>query len=168
MAATAKKKKKPNRRWSKKAARTIAKRMAAQKKKFLKELRKCDEPVIAGERARVSKSALYLWRDNDQEFAAAWDSAREAARANLKSSAHEEAIDGDRDLKKFLLKARFPQEFSERFEINIKNDPQIVALATAFIEVLREFVAKELFETAFLRLGAMTGMVREAQKQIKS
>jgi hypothetical protein len=49
--------------------------------------------------------------------------------------------------------------------LEFKKNPQLIAMGTAFIEVLREFVPKELFQTAFLRFGAMTGMVDQRQEE---
>jgi hypothetical protein len=140
-----------------KRARTIRKRIASGKRRFLAKLRDCNSVILAAERANLGRKTVYDWRNRDPKFAEAWDGALEAAREDVKVSVHEEAKrkGGDTTLKIFATKAYFP-EFRDKLQI--QNDPGIKRLYLAVAQVLREFVPREQLRKALIRLCQLAGV----------
>lgn len=100
----------------------------------------------------ISRSAAYKWRDEDADFAAAWDKALAIGIGALEDEAHRRAFEGtpelvlvgDGDAAKpvevnrkysdtlaiFLLKAHRPDRYRERSEVTVrKGDPSTMTEA---------------------------------------
>ncbi len=62
--------------------------------RFLEALAASGNVTLAAGAARVPRSSLYHWRERDQEFAAAWLEAIEAATDLLEAEARRRAVEG--------------------------------------------------------------------------
>lgn len=66
----------------------------AERERFLKLLATTGSVSLAAERAGISRSRLYHWRERDTHFAAAWREAIEIATDALEAEARRRAIEG--------------------------------------------------------------------------
>ena len=105
----------------KKVARTRRKRTVtnpndrtARKQAFLDELRQKYSVYHACKAAGIGRTTVYAWRQDDDEFAKAWDAALADAVDVLEASAYQRALEGDTTLTKFLLKGALPDKYKER------------------------------------------------------
>ena len=107
---------------------------AKSKAKFLKSLAQCGVVTHAAEDAGSGRRTMYAWRDEDEAFALAWDSALDDSADRLEKEAHRRATEGVLEpvyqggelvghirkysdtLLIFLLKGAKPAKFRERFE----------------------------------------------------
>ena len=121
-------------------------RTAAVRRKFLKALAMTASVSAAAKHIRVCRNALYEWRKDDPSFRVEWDEAVELGTDALEDEAVRRAYDGtlkpvyyggkkvgtvreySDSLLVFMLKARRPEKFRERFDIDPGN---------RFIELLR-------------------------------
>jgi hypothetical protein len=117
-------------------------------KAFLTSLRRLGNVTVACEAARISRSAVYERRKNDEAFSDAWDEALEEASDRLELEARRRAERGtlkpiyqkgkrvgyvreySDTLMSLLLKGNRPEKFAERFMLKI--DPK----DAAFLEKL--------------------------------
>jgi hypothetical protein len=68
--------------------------------------------------ARISRTAAYAWRQEDDAFAAAWQEAEDEAADKLEQVAYERATSGQSDkMLEILLKAHRPEKYVERQRI---------------------------------------------------
>ncbi len=92
--------------------------------------------TAACEAAGIARRTVYNWRDADPDFAAAWDEAIDAGTDRLEDEARRRALEGSDKpvfykggevgaireysdtLMIFLLKARRPEKFRERHDVN--------------------------------------------------
>lgn len=138
----------------------IAKRISAAKKRFLQHLRQCGVIGTAAARARIGRSVVYEWRHLDADFAAKWDEAIELAYDDLEAGILERAKNGSDTLAIFVAKARWPSKYRERFELNIRNNPEVRAMVSGMAQVLREFVPRDRLEAAINRFLTLVGYQR--------
>ena len=87
---------------------------AKQKEVFLKCLANGDSIRSASEQVKVVRQTVYNWKENDEEFAAAWDEAMEAGIERLEDAAYNRAMEGSDTLMIFLLKAKRPKVYSDK------------------------------------------------------
>ncbi len=91
----------------------------------------------ACEAVSICRQTAYSWRDDDPEFAAAWDKAKNIGRTALEDEAHRRAFEGlDKPIYQngervgavreysdtlaiFLLKAHFPEKYRERSHMEL-------------------------------------------------
>ena len=73
--------------------------------------------AAACRRAGISRVAAYAWRNDEEEFRAAWDEAVEEGTDLLEDAAIERARDASDTLMIFLLKARRPDKFKDRAKV---------------------------------------------------
>jgi hypothetical protein len=66
----------------------------AYKQRLLKALAKGKSPAWAAEEAGIGRSTAWLWRQNDPEFATAWDEAVAEGVDRLEDEAHRRAVEG--------------------------------------------------------------------------
>jgi hypothetical protein len=88
--------------------RTVKKRNA-----FLTALAAGNSVTAAAAAAGIGRTAVYDWRDDDSEFAAAWDAAAEESTDLLEEEARRRALSASDVLLIFLLKARRPHIYRE-------------------------------------------------------
>ena len=86
----------------------------ARKKAFLEELRQKYSVYHACKAAGIGRTTVYAWRQDDEEFAKAWDAALADAADVLEASAYQRALEGDTTLTIFLLKGAMPDKYKER------------------------------------------------------
>ena len=79
----------------------------ARKKAFIEELRQRYSVYHACKAAGIGRTTVYAWRQDDAEFAKAWDAALADAADVLEASAYQRALEGDTTLTIFLLKGAF-------------------------------------------------------------
>lgn len=93
---------------------------AARKRTFLAALRKGASVAAAARAAEVRRQQPYEWAAADPTFAERWQDAIEEGTDRLEDRAHELALEGDRHLLMFLLKARRRQY---RDSVTVRGDP---------------------------------------------
>lgn len=121
-------------------------RTAANRRKFIEALAITANVSAACKLARVGRNSIYEWRKDDPSFKADWDEATELGTDALEDEAVRRAYDGtlkpvyyggkkvgtvreySDPLLILMLKARRPEKFRERFDIDPGN---------RFIELLR-------------------------------
>ena len=86
----------------------------ARKQAFLDELRQRYSVYHACKAAGIGRTTVYAWRQDDDEFAKAWDAALADAADVLEASAYQRALEGDTTLTIFLLKGAMPDKYRER------------------------------------------------------
>lgn len=70
--------------------------------------------VVAG----VSRQHAYRERQSNEEFAVAWHDVEESLTDGLERKAVELALAGDTKMLEFLLKARRPEKYRERYDVH--------------------------------------------------
>jgi hypothetical protein len=90
---------------------------ADKKAAFIAALRADFAIAPAAKRAGVSRSTVYMWRAEDDDFAEAWDDAREAAVDVLERTLYKRAIRHDTVAGIFLLKGARPHIYRDRYEV---------------------------------------------------
>ena len=111
------------------------------KAKFLKSLSRYGNITKAAKAARVHRSTPYEWKENDEEFAEAWDVAIEEASDHLEAEAYRRAVTGTLEpvfyqgekvgtvrrysdsLLTLLLKSNRPAKFKDRTDITSGDQP---------------------------------------------
>jgi hypothetical protein len=92
---------------------------AKNKALFLMELRKGHTPDIAAEHAKIARRTAYNWKQEDQEFAAAWEDAHETGLDRIEDKVKMNAIDGSSVDAHFILRHRRRDVFG-----NVEEKPQ--------------------------------------------
>jgi len=116
--------------------------------------------LLSAERAGVTRGQAYEWRNLDPLFAEAWQKAIDTSWEDLRDSGYKRAKKKSDHLWLAFAKAKWPEEFAHRDE-DLKSNPQFQAISRAFVQVLKEFVPKEQFNSAFMRFGILIGQVEE-------
>lgn len=74
---------------------------------------------------KIGRTAYYAWRKDDPQFSARADQAIDAGTDHLEDVARKRAVDpedGSDTLLIFLLKARRPEKYRERSDVNITGN----------------------------------------------
>jgi hypothetical protein len=124
----------------------------------------------AAHAAGVGRRTAYDRRERDPEFAEQWDAAIEEGIEELEAEAARRAMEGSDTLIMFLLKARRPKVYSERYRVEHAGrieappaamapiadhlDPDVQAALTAFLRSVGH--ARERRLAADGKLGSMT------------
>lgn len=126
-----------------KARRSNASRTPTKNKAFFDALSSGSTVGAACEKAGYTRSNVYRWREEDSQFAAAWDDADEAAVERMEAEADRRAIEGtdkpvfhrgeqcgivrefSDTLLIFRLKAKRPAVYRERFEHSGPNGKEL-------------------------------------------
>lgn len=74
-----------------------------KKARFLSALRNGSQVSEAASYAGLSRSTVYAWRGDDDDFAEEWDKAQEASHERLQRKAYEVAMGGNTRMLIFLL-----------------------------------------------------------------
>ena len=91
-----------------------------RKKRFIDALTAQGTVYHAAKVAGVSRNTPYRWRQDDSEFAEAWDEAHEQAVDSVEHSLFQKAVSGDTICMIFYLKAHRPI-YRDRLNIDIKQ-----------------------------------------------
>lgn len=94
--------------------RTI--RTAKNRTVILDALREGYTEVGACRRAGVGRTAVWSWRNDDPDFAAAYLEAEAAGGRYLEDVARDRAVDHSDTLLIFLLKGRYPDKYKDRVQ----------------------------------------------------
>lgn len=82
------------------------------RKTFLETLRASCNVSAAARSAGISRSAVYKWREEEEEFAAEWNDAEGEAVDNLEGVAYSRAMAGESDrMVEILLKGHRPDRY---------------------------------------------------------
>jgi hypothetical protein len=128
----------------------------AYKKRLLKALAKGKSPAWAAEEAGIGRSTAWLWRQNDPEFATAWDEAVAEGVDRLEDEAHRRAVEGynprpiyhkgkkvgeireySDSLLALLLKSRKPEVYARGDKAPTPNVPLNITLEEHFKQLER-------------------------------
>ena len=83
------------------------------KEKFITALEEGASIGGAAKKARSSRSAVYRWRDDDEDFAVRWNEAVETGTDRLEDVAFDRAVEKSDKLLLALLKARRPDKYHD-------------------------------------------------------
>lgn len=125
-----------------KTIRTVRAREA-----FLAQIRLVPNVSAAARAAGISRSAAYLWRDDDPAFAAEWDDAVSEAVDQLEQVAWERATEQSDRMMEILLKAHRPDKYVERRLVGSDPDNPLPAAVNVIdasklsTDALREVLA---------------------------
>ena len=95
---------------------------------FLRVLASGSSVRAACEAAGISKTAAFAWRNDDADFAAAWDQANETGTEALEDEAVRRALAGSDTMMIFLLKARRPMVYRETLRLGGMADTAAINL----------------------------------------
>lgn len=105
-----------------------ADKTAKKKTLFLSALSEGFSITGAARTAQFSRATAYRWRGEDAEFAASWDGSLEEGTDVLEDEAKRRALAGSDTLLIFLLKARRPDKYKDRYEakqtVEIADSPR--------------------------------------------
>ena len=112
---------------------------------FLQALERSTTVSEAARAAGIGRRTAYDRRKRDEEFARAWDDTLESAIEELEQEAVRRAKDGSDQLLMFLLRARRPEVYSERYRIThahrIEERPEIIDIGDPEVrKASREFL----------------------------
>lgn len=105
-----------------------------KKERFLSELRTMPNIARACRLTKISRQSAYRHREEDKEFADAWDGALVEGIESLEESAWKQAKKGSETLTIFLLKAHSPEKYRET--VKTEHSGEVVHRITT-IEVVR-------------------------------
>ena len=91
-----------------------------RKKRFIAALTVQGTVSHAAQAAGVSRNTAYRWRQDDHEFAEAWDEAHENAVDAVESSLYQKALSGDTICMIFYLKGHRPN-YRDRLNIDVNQ-----------------------------------------------
>jgi len=77
-----------------------------RKRRFVEAIQAGYSPTEGARRAQMSRATAYVWREEDPEFAAAWDAAVEQGTDLLEDELYNRAMNGSDTSLIFALKAR--------------------------------------------------------------
>lgn len=120
------------------------------KAEFIENLSRGWTVTAAAKATKISRRGVYFWRDEDPDFAAAWDDAIAAGNEMLEQEAYRRAVEGNMrpvfikgemvgevreysdHLLMFLLRGRKPETFGNRVDLTSKGE----SLASHFARAL--------------------------------
>ena len=92
------------------------KRTPKKRAAFLEALGSGESVTKACNAAGIGRRTVYDWRGDDEKFAAEWEDAVETGTDVLEDEAVKRAKDGSDTLLIFMLKARRPDKFKDRWQ----------------------------------------------------
>lgn len=128
------------------------------KKRFLEHFAEYGNVTAAAKAAGIERNTVYVWQERDDAFVAAFREAEIKATDVLESEARRRAVEGvvtetpiyikgelvntivetkySDTLLIFLLKARAPEKYRERFDVTSGGQPIVKAYAAEDLELL--------------------------------
>lgn len=88
-----------------------------RKAAFLAKLADGESITTAARSINITTQTAYQWRKEDPEFATNWEAALESGTDKLEDEATRRALDSSDVLLIFLLKAKRPEKYRERYEV---------------------------------------------------
>jgi hypothetical protein len=140
--------------------------VAQKKSRYLLKLSQTLDQAKAMRAARVERTTVWRWRQDDAAFAAKVDEIINASIDAIEIGAVSLAInDKNAEMIKFLLRSHKRESYGAKLEIEIKNHPHVIAIGRGIVQLLREFVPREQFLSAVQRLGVILGINANIQEQ---
>jgi hypothetical protein len=133
-----------------------------KKQPFLDYFAKIGTDVGAAEAVGISRYAVMDWKKNDPVFKAAYEKCNTEFTDRIKSIIHDKALDGDLGACIFLLRARLPHEYTERYRHEVEF-PQIEKIIGAFSGILKQNVSPERWPTVAAQLKAIGAQFKMGQ-----
>ncbi len=120
---------------------------------FLEAFSRIGTITGAAEWVGISRYAVMDWKKNDPAFLEAFNQAESSLTEKLESVAVDKALKGDNQLIQFLLRARNPQKFTERYKHEIESAQfgQLIGMMTS---VLKRVVPQQLWPRIAVELEA--------------
>jgi hypothetical protein len=118
---------------------------AQLKKAFLDQFAIYGNISTAAQRAGCERRTIYKWQEHDDEFASAFREAELQATEALEAEARTRALLGSDTLLIFLLKARAPEKYRDRYDVTSGGQPIQAAhasLDTLIVERLAAMAAR--------------------------
>jgi hypothetical protein len=94
----------------------------AYKKLFLEKLAAGNMPTVAAKLAGISRSTVFGWKKEDQEFASAWDDAIEAGVDKVETALIKRAIKDDTPAALAFLRAYRPERYARKDGSESRNN----------------------------------------------
>jgi hypothetical protein len=120
---------------------------------FLEAFKRIGTIVGAARTTNISREVVYLWCRVDADFKEKFDAAERELTERLESKLIEKALGGDLGSCIFLLKARSPQKYIERYQHQFDNT-QFERLIGIFSGVIKRVVPQELWPRISAELEA--------------
>lgn len=130
-----------------------AARKEAKKQPFLEAFSRIGTIVGAARAVGISRYAVIDWRKNDPQFKSDFQKAEEDFTSQIESVIHEKALSGDLGACIFLLRARAPERYTERFK-HTWEEGQFERLVTIFSGVIKRCIPQDLWPTVGSALNA--------------
>jgi hypothetical protein len=107
----------------------------------------------AADAVGIHRDSYYAWKREDPTFAESFQRAESQLTETLESVMHEKALKGDTGALIFLLRARAPQKYTERYkhEIESKQFGKLIGLMTS---VIKRVVPQQLWPVLSTELEA--------------
>ncbi len=102
---------------------------ATRKKRFLAALAAGHSVKTAADAAGIARQTVYRWRQEDEDFARAWDDAVEDGTDLLEDEALRRALEGSDTMLIFLLKARRPEKYRDTHRVQHDGAVRIEVVA---------------------------------------
>lgn len=119
--------------------------------RFLALLRETGNVRQSAAGAGIGRDALYSWRNQDPDFAAAWEDALNLGIAALEDRALELAHAGNDRLIIFLLSSKRPEIYGQRAQIEVSGQVSL-NLRTASLDELRAELARHVGSLGMQRI----------------
>lgn len=130
----------PGRRTNGKArARLPEQTRRVKMRRVIEGLRRGLSAGDAAKCAGVARATVYKWREEDPQFAKEWVEAVEEATDVLERVAYERAVEKSDYLVTFLLKARRPDVYQPKHQVEVRGSVDVThSLTGAAVELLEE------------------------------
>ncbi len=116
----------------------------SRKAPFLEAFARIGTIVGAADAVGISRYAVHDWKRKDPAFAEAFNQAENSLTENLESVAVDKALKGNETMLIFLLKARAPQKYTERYRHEIES-AQFGKLIGLMTSVIKRVVPQQLW-----------------------
>lgn len=138
-----------------KKGRVFQQTLKAQKDVFVNTLKSVHNVRVACEIMGISRTQVYQWRNDDDEFAKRWDEAIEYSKEALESAAYLKLQKSYNDkrrklsmpdvrLTEFLLSGMFPEKYRQRIEMESRQLNITINWANVPQAALDEYLAKKI------------------------
>lgn len=124
-----------------------------KKSQFIEAFSNIGTIIGAAKAVGIHRDTVSDWRKVDKKFDEQFQTAQNILTEKLESVAMDKALAGNETMLIFMLKARSPKKYLERFHHQI-DSPQIERLIGLFIGVLKRTVPQELWPRVEAELNA--------------
>lgn len=129
-----------------------------KKKQFIEAFANIGTIIGAAKAVAINRDTVLAWRKADKDFDEAFQTAQNTLTEKLESVAMDKALAGNETMLIFMLKARSPKKYLERFHHQI-DSPQIERLIGLFIGIVKRTVPQEIWPRISAELQAAADTV---------